>query len=307
VERAVRNWLTPLLAVMVVVLVGFEATPHNAAPGSAANPIPWINTPGTSQVGAIVQAGRGCGATDLSVMAGNSGAFRGMATQELVLTNHGQEACFLPGPPAAVVVLDDGSRIQATESTGPAVAGRIDLAVGQTAQLLLGTSATCPGIGHPQVGSRVELTLSIGDKLSVSNTWVDVECGPPVVVAFSAGPLPPVDVPASSLSAAISVPTSVARGSVLQYFITLRNPSNTHTDLSPCPSYTETLGTSPARVARQTLLLNCLAMPAISAGAQVVFEMRLSVPAEMPSGSTKLAWSLQVPDGPSAGVVIQVI
>lgn len=305
-KRAKLYWLTPLLAALVVMLVGCGVEPQGAVPGSAANPIPWISSAGTSQSSAVVQATRACRAADLSVTAGASGAYRGMATQELLLTNHGQEACFLPGAPAAVVFLNDGSRRQVAAGAGPAVASRLDLGVGQTARLLIGTPGTCTGAGHPQVGSRVDLTLSSGEKLSVSNTWVNVECGSPVVIAFTAGMVPSASVPASGLSATISAPSSVVRGSVLQYFITLKNPTGRPITLSPCPSYTETLGANPASVVRQTWLLNCSAMPAINSGAAVVFEMRLSVPAGIPSGITKLSWSLQVPNGPSAGTAIQV-
>ncbi|HLZ22086.1 MAG TPA: DUF4232 domain-containing protein [Ktedonobacterales bacterium] len=305
-ERVVRRWLTPLLAAMVVVLVGCGMEPHGIVAGSPADPIPWVNSPGTAQLSATVHASRACAAADLSVKAGKSGAFHGMATQEILFTNQGRAACFLPGPPASVVVLGNGIRRPVAAGSGPDVASRVDLAVGQMAQLLIGTPGTCSGVGHPQVGSRVDLTLATGERVPVIGTWVNVECGAPVVAAFAAGPVPAASVPASGLLATISGPGSVARGSDLQYFITLKNPSSASITMSACPSYTETLGVNPATVVRQTLLLNCSAMPAINVGAAVVFEMRLSVPAGIPSGITKLTWSLQVPNGPSAGTAIQL-
>jgi hypothetical protein len=60
----------------------------------------------------------------------------------------------------------------------------VDLAPSQTVITIIGTPATCAGVGHPNVGSRLKLNLPSGDVVSADGTWVNVECGGPTVILF---------------------------------------------------------------------------------------------------------------------------
>ena len=308
VPRAGASLVCMTIAVLVGVLAlaGCGVTATNTTAGTTANPVPWINSAGAARASAAVQAARACRAADLSAKAGNAGAYHGMANQEIILTNQGQDACFIPGPPAAEVILGDGSRRPVTQASDPTVAHRLDLAAGQTAQFYLATPAGCAGADQPLVATQAELTLTTHERIAVTGTWVNVRCGAPVVAMFYAGPAPAATVPASGLTATIAVPSSVARGSVLRYLVTLTNPTNGAIALNPCPSYTQTMGTSPTTAVHQTLVLNCAAMPTIGAGASVVFEMQFAVPANFPSGGTKLGWFLEVPNGYGVGATVSI-
>jgi hypothetical protein len=260
-----------------------------------------VNQPGTAvSVPVSASAGRPCRAADLDTAAGLSGAFQGLATQELTLRDRAADSCFLAGAPQVVLINSGaGSRI----SSGPFAAKRLDLASGSEASLVVGTPTGCPGSAQPIVATSVRLTLPAGDAMAVRGTLIHTECGAPTVVEFGAADMLPAAPPGplGSLSATLDAPQTVARGATLTYHVTFVNQAAVPVALSPCPSYTEVLG-----AAQQTLLLNCQAAASIAANAAVTYEMKLAVPASAPPGDTKLTWNLEVPDGPVAGTVITV-
>jgi len=286
-------------ASLTVLLVAFVAT------GSAAAPIAWVDQSGTPQSAAAqVHAQRACRAADLQIAAGRAGAFRGMAAQELLLTNRAANACSLAGPPGGAAMLDAGG--QRALTTAGTAAHRIDLAPGQVVRVLVGTAATCAGAGHPNVASSLHLALDTGETASVSGVWVNAECGSPQTILFDAGAAPAARVPASSLRAKLSAPASVGRGQTLSYVVVLSNPTASTITFGGCPSYTEWLGAGPSGGGSRTLLLNCGAAPSISPGQSVAFEMRITVPTTMATGTAKLSWHLEVPDGAGAGATVGI-
>jgi hypothetical protein len=245
-------------------------------------------------------AGRPCRAADLDIAAGLAGAFQGMATQEVTLRDHASDACFLAGAPQ--VVLTNAGALSRV-NPGQFAAKRLDVASGSSAGLVLGTPETCAGSGKPVVTTSVLLTLPAGDAVTVGGTRIDTECGAATVVEFGAADVLPAATPGpiGSLSATVDVPQTVARGKVLTYLVTLANPTSAAVALSPCPSYTQVLGT-----VQQTLVLNCQGAASIAANATATFQMQLTVPASAPPGDTKLSWTLEVPEGPLAGALITV-
>jgi hypothetical protein len=277
------------------------ATPAAAAAGI----VPWVDVPGTPQSPAgSTTAARQCTASDLDIVAGRAGAFRGQATQELDVRDRSADACFLAGVPQGQVP-NAGARSRV--SSGAFAAQRVDLVPGASAIVLIGTPTACAGSGQPVVGSSVQLTLPNGDAVTVGGTRIDTECGAPAVVAFE--PVSPPDAapgPLGMLSVSIAAPPTVARGTVLTYRVTLTNPSATSTTLSPCPSYSQVLGMGGGTPVQQALLLNCPAAASIATNAAVTYEMRLAVPASTPTGPTKLSWRLEVPGGPVAGAEVSV-
>jgi len=59
------------------------------------------------------------------------------------------------------------------------------LAAGGSVHVLIGTPATCPSAGtNSKIATVVKLTLSSGEVVAVSGTWINVECGNPVLLAF---------------------------------------------------------------------------------------------------------------------------
>ena len=276
-------------------------TPTPAPTSSGAAAIPWVNKPGTPQsLPAVGSAGRACRAADLDIAAGLAGAFQGLATQELTLRDHASDACFLAGAPQ--VVLTNAGALSRV-NLGQFAAKRLDVASGSSAGIVLGTPATCAGSGKPVVTTSVLLTLPSGDAVTVGGTQIDTECGAATVVEFGAADVLPAATPGpiGSLSVTLTAPQTVARGAVLAYQVTLANQTSVPVALSPCPSYTQVLGTT-----QQTLVLNCQGAASIAANATATFQMQLTVPASASPGDTKLSWALEVPEGPLAGALITV-
>jgi hypothetical protein len=303
--RTAGTAVTAEAAAAVVSSGGGSLPPAPTPTPSGTAVIPWVGKPGTPRsVPVSASAGRPCRAADLDIAAGLSGAFQGLATQELTLHDRAADACFLAGAPQ-VVLTDAGARSRV--SPGQFAAKRLDLASGSSAGLVVGTPAACAGSGQPVVATSVLLTLPTGDAVTVGGTRIDTECGAPTVVEFGAADLLPAATPGplDSLSATLDAPQTVARGAVLTYQVTLVNQSPAAVALSPCPSYTQVLGGG-AGAAQQTLVLNCQAGASIAANAAVTYAMKVTVPASAPPGDTKLTWKLEVPDGPVTGTVITV-
>jgi hypothetical protein len=172
--------------------------------------------------------------------------------------------------------------------------------------LLVGTPATCIGVGHPKVSSTAQITLANGDVITADGIWVNTECGGATVAVFQLTTTQPANAsPLSGLRVSIAAPPSIGHGAVLTYQVTLHNPSATSVALSPCPSYTEALGTGGTSRLAQTLLLNCTAANSIGGNASLTYEMKLAVPSSFPADPTKLSWRLE-PDGPVVGTLITV-
>jgi hypothetical protein len=289
-------------ATAAAVPTGGGSTPTaTPAPAPAGTSVPFVNKPGTPpSVPVVGSAARPCRAADLDIAAGLSGAFQGLATQELTLRDHAADACFLAGAPQ-VVLASAGARSRV--DPGQFAAKRLDLASGTSAGLVLGTPATCAGSGQPVVATSVLVTLPAGDAVTVGGTRIDTECGAATVVEFGAADVLPAATPGpiGSLSVTVDAPQTTARGAVLTYQVTLVNQLQAPVALSPCPSYTQVLG-----AVQQTLVLNCQAAASIAANASVTFQMQLTVPASASPGDTKLSWTLDVPEGPVAGTVITV-
>jgi len=298
-------WTVALSAAAGLLVAACGGGPGSPAPAGVAV-IPWVDVPSIPQsLAASTQAARACGAADLEIVAGMAGAFHGQATQELALRNRAADACFLPGAPQALLP-NAGARGQVTSAAF--ATRRVDLAPGESATMLIGTPVGCAA-GQPVVASSLRLTLPNGEQVTVGGTRIDTECGSPAVIAFEPvdpAPAEPAAGPVSTLDVSLSAPRTVARGAVLSYRVTLANQSSTPVALSPCPSYTEVLGTGGAAAVQRTLLLNCGAAGSIAGGASLTFEMKLAVPASTPAGTTKVSWKLEVPGGPVVGAVTTV-
>lgn len=303
---SVRSRVGACFALSFLLLSGCGAPKDVTATGTPSVPahIPWIASAGASMASSPLPAQRTCGAVDLKLVAGQTGAWQGRASQQILLTQVGPEPCYLPAPPDAAALLPDGAVDPATPNRS--AVHRVDLRPSQGAFLLVGTPASCAGVGHPKVADRLRLTLPGSQVVTVDGVWINVECGPPEVLIFSADPAPTPTGPLAGLRVRMDAPGTVQRGTTLTYLVTLANPTQNTIVLDPCPSYTEALGTAADVGPLRTLLLNCSAAPSLAPGAQLVYEMKLAVPSTMPLGPTKLSWQLDVPAGATAGARLSV-
>jgi hypothetical protein len=258
---------------------------------------------------------RPCAAADVRVVAGASGAWHGMATQEIRLTNTAADACFLPGFPSAQLQPDaEAPQTVGASDAAPQLANeRIDLAPGEEAVMLIGTPGVCEAANGSarKVARRLQLALPGGGVKALDGVYVDTLCGRATVAHFhlvqdeAAGRAAPAAGAASGLAqltGTLSAPDEVTHGGVLAYTVTLTNPTAAPVSLAPCPSYTQSLYAD-GKAVDSTLRLNCAgAGAAIPANSSVSFAMQAQVPADMAAGSLKLSWKLQ--DGPGVGRII---
>ena len=290
-----------------IILVSACGSPGRAVAQGA---VPWIDSPGIPLVklASGSTTSRACVARDIHVLVGAVGAYQGHQTQELTIQNIAPDACRLPAPPSVAVGLDNGQQLAVMPDASTSVLGASNgadaLAVGGSIHLLIGTPGTCAGAGNPNISKVVRLSLSAAEVVTVSGTWINVECGDPVMLAFNLAQPAAPPVPTSSLRAKLTIPTSASPGAVLIYFVTLSNASSQVIVLDPCPSYTQTMGIGTP--IRQTLLLNCASAGSMPVGGSSTFEMRFIVPASFPTGATKLSWQLEVPRGTFAGTAVTV-
>ncbi len=301
-------------AIACLSTLGYQPT------ASAANSVvPWLNQPAAesaSAPAAPAPAQHACSASDLKVVPGQQGAWRGQATQELRITNRSTESCYLLGAPSIELHHPDAF----VEPVSPSAVAqqRIDLAPDDDAYILIGTPGSCEAAIRPErkVAARVKLFPRGGGNLTLDGVHVDTLCGPAQVLqmeavqdeskqaakaaANAAAAGKPLGL--RELTAAVTAPESIARGETLRYTVTLTNPTNAAIKLAPCPSYTQSLNTE-GRTQNSTYMLNCAgAAGQIPAKSSVSFAMEAVVPADMTGLGVKLSWSLQ--DAFSVGTII---
>jgi hypothetical protein len=302
--RAILSLAAALAILLVAACGSYSSTPAQGA-------VPWTDRPGTPEMrlasGAV--ASRPCVARDVHVDLGRVGAYQGHQTQELFMRNLAPDACFVSVPPAIAAVFGSGQPVPVARGAAMSATGAANgvdgLSAGSKIHILIGTPGTCAGAGtSPKVATIVRISLSGTEVVTVPGTWLNMECGSPVLLAFDLEEKAAPPVPASSLTAKLSVPGPASAGGTLTYFVTLSNSTRTTVVLGPCPSYTESIGVGAPL--QQTFLLNCDAVGSIPAGAATTYEMRLAVPASFSKGQTKLSWQLDVSGGAFAGTIITI-
>jgi hypothetical protein len=95
------------------------------------------------------------------------------------------------------------------------------------------------------------------------------------------------DQPLGHLRFRIDAPSTVQAGHDLDYVLTVSNPTGAAIALRPCPSYLQWSGG-----VKDHFMLNCAQARPVPARGQETFAMRLHVPSDADTGSTKLAWGL---------------
>jgi hypothetical protein len=227
-------------------------------------------------------------------------------------TNDGTSACTLPGAPTLTGTRADGSthNIRATvlNDADIGMLSPVALQPGDSVRLPIGTIDSCPAAASAPNDTAVNVTLPAGPQLTYkvpSGIPFSAACG---VSVGSYGiptsePLSPLDALQAQL---LPVPSTSTVPGQLEYQVRLSNPTTTPILLSPCPSYTESLGSKaqPPWMPLQTYELNCLAAPSsVPAGGFLVFMMEGNSVAG--SGTSKLGWVLNG-TGVSAGTPTRV-
>jgi hypothetical protein len=273
-----------------------------------------LGLPGLSGAAQAAPAARACAAADVKVTAGQAGAWRGQATQELRIANTGLDACHLPGFPTVQLqpANEAPQTVGASEHAPELQSQRLELAPGEEVLVMLGTPGSCEAANGAErkVSKRLQLALPGGGLKSVDGVHVDTLCGRATVMRFErvqseAGARAvamKVGGALSQLSGSLSAPDEASRGGLLRYTVTLTNPTASPVSLAACPSYTQSVWAE-GKSADSTLRLNCAAAGSqIPANGSVSFDMQLQVPAELAAGNGKLSWKLD--GGPGVGKMI---
>lgn len=112
-----------------------------------------------------------------------------------------------------------------------------------------------------------------------------------------------------SLQARTLAPARVQTGRVFAYVVTLTNTGSKTVSLMPCPGYTESLSLYVSgrwQWERRSYELNCSSVRRLLAGQSRASAMRIRVPAHAQPGLAKLAWWLDIGNGPLNGRVVTV-
>jgi hypothetical protein len=288
-------------AATTVSLVGDDSRPGpetNMSDQSAR--VPWLDA--KSDEASLAP----CSLDDLDVELGDSGAWHGQTIQGIDFTNAGTTACNIGGVPTVRLFSPSGEAVPVDAAGVDAIP--LTLAPGDTADLVVGAPASCA----PSTGSDREIAKELSVRLNanasptrLSGAWVSLVCGKPKALWFeNEGCYDSACNPLGKLEATIDAPAIVEPGEVIDYTVTLTNPSDTDIRFDAyCPTYSESVvdaTTHGKRFANDVdYLLNCAAAPFISAHDSVAFVMRIQVPPDA-SDQAILDWTLYDRDSVSA-------
>jgi hypothetical protein len=335
-ERRPRmtTWLTPALAAASILALGIGVAVifHYARTSAPAHPRPtpslapgvvaWVNRPAPSyspppQPGPTPYPTNAawCLASQLSVSTGPSGAATGHQLQGFAFTNVSHATCLLSGRPRVTGINPTGRRVALPLNPGQTFFGPLlpgDIAPGEKGFLFFATGSACGSGAQQQTRTQYRglwFDLPGGGRLQSALTLTAGSCGLTMDDLGLFAHDVPIPTPApgtpGTLEAHIDLPQSVRAGQTLRYTITLHNSTSVPVSLSPCPSYTETLGYPNNQAV--TFWLNCDQVTAIPPGGQVVYAMQLRVPSDAITDVSKFGWQLNGPDGPYAGGTLTVL
>lgn len=292
-----------VLAVIVVVAAIGRANPLPAAFASAtAMPsrepaaIQWIDLPGAKFHPAPVSAAP-CVPADLTFEPTRQGAYHGLATQQIVVTNTSASACKMVGAP---VMSARAKALSKSVDRDNFTNESLVIESGTEAMMLVGAPARCTP-KDAEIADTLAISIGSATAIQVRGIYLPLTCGSPVLVLFEDEAAAPSADPLSSLVASWMGPGSTAPGSTVSYVVRLANPTGQNIELAPCPSYTQHANGDDVS---ETLLLNCADAPIIPAGGFKDFGMQLTLPSDLTSAEIKVGWHLEVANGTTTGSVI---
>jgi hypothetical protein len=290
-----------------------------AATGSpTAGIVPWVDAPAPAFVeptpAPYPTDARPCRPEDLAVKVGEGGAGLGNTNLPVSFVNKSGSACLLAGSPAIAGLTAAGTPVPLMAAEGSYFGDpgpKADMGPGGVTALNISGADACPAVlgGAHKVYPTLRISLPAGGSIDIPGGGFDAVCG----VSVSAFGVP-ADAPSaawpppSPLTAAIHAPATAAPGAVLEFTVTLANPTGADVALDPCPAYTEFVGSGDTTwvATIRDYYLNCATASTIPAGGTLTFAMRLALPANQPAGMAKFGWDIQGGAGPSANAPLEV-
>lgn len=291
--------------------------PASAAAASSTAPlgeVAWVDRPVAPFVEPtavpLPTDARPCQPSDLTIRVGAFGAGLGNLNLPVDFLNRSDSSCVLIGEPTLDGVRANGSLVPLHVTSGSYFGDPgppSNFGPGQVAALnISGVSGCSARTFYP----TFDLGLPGGGSVDFPTDNFPVGCGVWVSqFGVPADAVPATDTPLSALTAKITAPSTAKAGTTLTYSVTLSNTTGAAYSLSPCPAYTEFVGTGSTTWVATVLNyeLNCDATPAIPARGSVTFQMRLALPADQPAGSGKFGWDLQGDSGPWANAQLEIL
>jgi Protein of unknown function (DUF4232) len=305
----------------LAVVIAPSPTP-TAAPTATGSPaagiVPWADLPAPAFVeptpAPYPTDARPCRQQDLAVKVGPGGGALGNYNLPVSFVNVSTTACLLAGSPTIAGLTAAGTLVPLNASGGSYFGDpgpTADMAPGGITALNISGADACPAIigGAHKVYPTLRLGLASGGSIDIPGGGFDTVCGVsvsafgvPADAPSTAGP------PPSPLTAAISAPATAAPGAVLEFTVTLSNPTAADVALEPCPAYEEFVGSGDTTwvATIRDYYLNCATASTIPAGGTLKFAMRLALPANQPAGTAKFGWDIQGGVGPWANAPLEV-
>lgn len=331
---ALPNRLIPLVALAAIV-AGCARLPaafpsSTASPGDGSGPPPtpvssvatavlWIDSPAAPYVeptpAPLPTDAPPCRATDLATKSDAIGFGLGHSNLPIRFVNQSAAACLLAGYPTVSGVTADGKVVPLelvhgsyfgdpgpVTNIGPEGIAAVNVSGGDGCDAALtGTSRVYP---------TLRIGLPAGGSIDVASNGFDAICG----VSVSQFGVPAADMVAaepalSPLDASIDAPSTVTPGTLLEFTVTLRNPTATSVTFQTCPAYQEYVASGDGSRWVATVFnyyLNCDGTT-IPPGGEQAFEMHLQLPADQPLGFAKFGWNLQGDAGPWTNAPLTVV
>jgi hypothetical protein len=300
-----------------------DAVASRVAVGSGASvaAVAWVDRPAPPEVPAspspLPTDARPCRPADLKVAVGAVGVGLGNTNLPISFTNASASTCVIAGYPALAGVTAAGRIVPQDPQHGSYFGDPgppANIAPGDTAVVFISGASACQAvpIGRPeQTFPRLRITLPAGGFVDVAGD-IGLGCGV-WVSAFGVPALQPPssEPPMSPLVAHMDAPPTARAGQLLQYTVTLTNPTAETYILDPCPAYTEYVSSGaqgPWVATIRDYYLNCDVVREIAAHASVTYEMQLQLPADQPvTTQVKLGWSMHGGAGPYAAEALAVV
>jgi hypothetical protein len=302
---------------------GTPATTPGASVAATASPadgvVPWVDAPAPAFVAPTPAPeptdARPCRPADLAARVGDVGFGLGNTNLPVSFINRSGSACLLAGTPTVGGLTSAGTLVPLRARAGSYFGDpgpTADVGPGGITALNISGADACPAVlgGTHKVYPKLWIGLPSGGSVDIPGGGFDTVCGVSVSQFGVPADAPPATNPAPSpLTAAIDAPGAALAGTVLEFTVTLANPTAADVALEPCPAYEEFVGSGngePWVATIRDYYLDCAAAPTIPAGGAVTFAMRLQLPADQPAGSAKFGWDVQGGAGPWANAPLQV-
>lgn len=271
------------VAAATVLAISIHPSSGSGGPSMAtrSDVVPWVDDrPPTTPAVPV----RDCGPRDVGVSTGRHGAWHDMTSQSITVVNSTDTACMLAGD-MTVEIITESPRALEVDMT--AIKGSaVELAAGQSAELMVGTPASCDKTSTT-VAHELSVVALDGDPIRLRDAWLAVGCGDPVAIDLYSEPVEPATQNVL-ISAEVGSLRSAVAGELPHFTVTLTNQGRTPISWEDCPAYT--LGLKEARKV-ETYLLNCTDVDSIPPGESVKYDMQVDLPAGS-EGADWLTWSL---------------